>query len=156
MVKLNEWGIEEKYWEDFPLGGKMRTTEVTVTEAHLVNWGCLTGDWYPLHFNEEYAKTTVFKGRIAHGPLTLALAIGLVGMTGYLGTSVIAWLGVGNMRLPAPVRIGDTIHVETEVIDKKETKKAEQGVTTIRYTIKNQRDEEVMIAEQNLMMHHRK
>lgn len=61
-----------------------------------------------------------------------------------------------KMRLPRPVRIGDTIHVEPEVIDKKETSKADRGVTTFKYVVKNQRDEVVGEWEYALLMHRRK
>lgn len=155
VEEINRWGLKVKYWEDFPLGEKIRTQGVTITEAHLVNWAALTGDWYPLHLDEEYAKTSLFKSRIAHGPLVMALAIGLVMRTGYFGTSIMAWLGVNNSRLPLPVRIGDTIHVETEIIDKKEMEKVERGVAIVRLTVRNQRDEEVIICDNAFMMHRR-
>lgn len=148
--------MAEKCWDDFKVGDKFRTQAVTVTETHVVNWTSLTGDWYPLHTDEEWAKKTVFGGRIAHGPLTFALAVGLVGMSGIFGDSLIAWLGMDRMRLPRPVRIGDTIHVEPEVIDKKETSKADRGVTTFKYVVKNQRDEVVGEWEYALLMHRRK
>lgn len=148
--------MAEKCWDDFKVGDKFRTQAVTVTETHVVNWTSLTGDWYPLHTDEEWAKKTVFGGRIAHGPLTFALAVGLVGMSGIFGDSLIAWLGMDKMRLPRPVRIGDTIHVEPEVIDKKETSKADRGVTTFKYVVKNQRDEVVGEWEYALLMHRRK
>ena len=147
--------MSEKCWEDFKVGDKIITQGVTITEAHVVNWGCLTGDWYPLHFDEDYAKKTHFKGRIAHGPLTFGMAVGLVGMSGLFGDSLVAWLGCDKMRIPAPVKIGDTIHVEPEVIRKKETKNKGTGITTFKYVIKNQRQETVMEFEFNLMMYRR-
>lgn len=147
--------MSKKCWEDFKVGDKIVTPGVTITEAHVVNWGWLTGDWYPLHFDEEYAKKTEFKGRIAHGPLTFGMAVGLVGMSGIFEDSLVAWLGCDKMRVPAPVRIGDTIHVEPEVINKKETKNSGRGITTFKYVIKNQRQETVMEFEFNLLMYRR-
>ena len=148
--------MAEKCWEDFKVGDKFRTQGVTVTETHVVNWTSLTGDWYPLHTDEEWAKkNTAFGGRIVHGPLTFALAVGLVGLSGIFEDSLIAWLGMDKMRLPRPVRIGDTIHVEPEVIDKKETSKSERGVTTFKYIVKNQKDEVVGEWEYLLLMHRR-
>ena len=147
--------MAKKNWEDFTVGDKITTPCVTVTETHVVNWGCLTGDWYPLHFDEEYAKKTIFKGRIAHGPLTFGLAVGLLGCTEFFEDSLIAWLGCDKMRIPRPVLIGDTIHVEVEVIGKKETKSKERGITVFKYQVKNQRDEVVMEFEYTLLMHRR-
>ena len=82
-----------------------------MTETHVVNWAGLTGDFYPLHMDHEYAAKTQFGERIAHGPMIFALAVGLVAQAGFGEDSVIAWLGVDKMRMHAPVRIGDTVRV---------------------------------------------
>lgn len=144
-----------KFWDDFPLGDKVTTMGVTVTEAHLVNWAGLTMDFYPLHMDKEFASKTTFGERIAHGPLTFALAVGLLGRTGIAQDSVIAWLGVDNMRIPAPVMIGDTIHVEAEVTQKRETKQSDQGYLAMCYTVVNQRGETVMVFDMKFLMHRR-
>lgn len=145
----------QKYWEDFKLGDKLTTAAVTVTETHIVNFAGLTLDYYPLHTNEEYAKKTQFGGRIAHGPLTFCLAVGLVGQTGVFADSLVAFLGVERLRLLGPVRAGDTIHVEAEVTNKRETSKPERGLITMTYNIVNQRGESVATVEMNFMMHRR-
>jgi len=149
--------MKQKYWDDFKVGDKVMTRAVTITETHIVNWASLTGDWYPLHVDEEYSKTTQFGGRIAHGPLTFGLAIGLMGTAdpNPFGDSVVAWLGLDKLRALAPVRIGDTIHVEAEVVNKREAKRKDRGITIYKYVIKNQRDEEVMEFESSFMMHRR-
>ena len=105
----------ERSWESFATGDCYRTESITVTETHVVGWAGLTGDWVPLHVDAEYAATTDFGQRIAHGPLTLALALGLVTRTGIFGMSVLAWLGLDNVRLPRPVLLGDTITTEVVV-----------------------------------------
>jgi acyl dehydratase len=147
--------MASKYWEDFNIGEEVITPSITITEAHLVNWAGLTMDFYPLHMDEEYAKKTVFKGRIAHGPLTFALAIGLVYRTGIYGDSILAWLSVENMKIPAPVRIGDTIRVHAKVTEKLETKNPSRGIIKFFWEIKNQKDESVMTLDYVLMIHRR-
>ena len=147
--------MRTKYWDDFSVGDKFITQAVTITETHVVNWGCLTGDWYPLHFDKEYAEKSPFKERIAHGPLIFGMSVGLVGMSGIFEDSLVAWLGCDKLRLPAPVKILDTIHVETEIVSKRETKNAEKGITIFKYVVKNQRDEMVMEFEYSLMMYRR-
>jgi acyl dehydratase len=142
-----------KYWEDFRVGDEVTTQSITITDAHLVNWAGLTMDFYPLHMDEEYAKKTMFKSRIAHGPLTFAMAVGLVYMTGIYGDSVLAWLGVESMKLPLPVRIGDTIKVNGKVIDKRKTKHPLRGVIKFSHDIRNQREETVMMFDYIVMMH---
>lgn len=145
--------MPEKYWEDFEVGFNFKTPSITVTETHVVNWAGLTMDFYPLHVDEVYASRTVFKGRIAHGPLIFGLAVGLAAQAKIEGGAMIAWLGVDNMKMLAPVRIGDTITVFISVIDKRETKKESQGLQTWQYTVKNQRDEAVMMLDMKFIMH---
>ena len=147
--------MKEKRWEDFEISEKNITDCVTVTEAHLVAFSNLTGDWYPLHMDAEYANTSRFKQRIAHGPLTMSLGVGLMGRSTYYGDAIMALIGIDKVRPVLPVFIGDTIHVESEVISKKETSKLDRGVITLRYDYKNQRGETVMDLEFTLMMHRR-
>lgn len=141
-----------KYWEDFRVGDTTTTQAITITEAHLVSWAGLTMDFYPLHMDEEYARTTDFGGRIAHGPLIFSMSVGLVYLTGIYGDSILAWLGVENMKIPAPVRIGDSVRVTANVSEKRETKHPGRGITTFRWDVKNQRDEIVMSLDFVLMM----
>lgn len=128
---------------------------ITITDAHLVNWAGLTMDFYPLHMDEEHAKKTPFGTRIAHGPLIFAMAMGLAYIVGLYADSIIAWLGLENMRIPRPTKIGDTIRVEIEVKEKRETSKLERGIGVFTYTVKNQRDEDVMIFDCLQLMHRR-
>lgn len=148
--------MRKKYWDDFKVGDKLKTNGLTVTETHMVNFACLTGDFLPLHMDEEYAKKTMFGGRIIHGPLTYSLAVGLVGLTNWYEDSIIGLLGVDRMRLPRPVKPGDTIHVNVEVISKKETTKADRAVITLHYQVMNQREEEVLVLDYSIMMHRKK
>ena len=147
--------MPEKFWEDFSVGDKVTSMAITVTEAHVVTWAGLTMDFYPLHMDKEYAARTPFKERIVHGPLTFAMAVGLMGMTGYAKDSVIAWLGVDNMRIPAPVKIGDTIRLHVEITELRETKNPDQGFALMRYEVVNQREEPVMTFDMKFLMHRR-
>ena len=144
-----------KFWDDFKLNQTITTPAITVTETHVVNWAGLTMDFYPLHIDQEFASKTVFKERIAHGPLTFALSVGLMYRAGIAEDSVIAWLGADISRIPAPVKIGDTIHVEAQVTELRETKNASQGLMVMRYNVVNQRDEIVMVFDMKLLMHKR-
>ncbi len=131
-------------WESFEVGDRHVTDSITVTETHVVNWAGLTGDWVPLHVDAEYAATSVFGQRVAHGPLTLALALGLGTRTGVFGDSVIAWLGLDEVRLPGPVFFGDTIRTSIEVVERRPTSKPGRGLTVLEYSVSNQRGEVVM------------
>lgn len=134
----------ERWWDSFAVGDRYRTESITVTETHVVTWAGLTGDWVPLHVDAEYAATSEFGERIAHGPLTLALALGLATRTGIFGNCVLAWLGLDDMRLPLPVRFGDTIHAEVAVRESRPTSKHGRGLVVLDYTVCNQRDDTVM------------
>lgn len=147
--------MPEKYWDDFSIGQTFDHLGVTVTETHVVNWAGLTMDFYPLHTNAEYAAATPFGERIVHGPLTFALAVGMMAMIGAAKDSVIAWLGADNMRIPAPVKIGDTIKLHVEVTEMRPTQKPQQGLTIMRYTVSNQRHETVMVFDMKFLMHKR-
>jgi len=146
---------QKKYGDDFPVGFTFSTSAITVTESHIVNWAGLTMDFYPLHMDREYAAKSVFKERIAHGPLIYAMAVGLVAMSGVAGDAAMAWLGVDAMKMQAPVKIGDTIYVFVEVVNTRDTSKPDRSIHTWRYHVKNQRDEEVLIFDYHLMMHKR-
>jgi itaconyl-CoA hydratase len=144
-----------KYGDDFNVGNVYTTPSITVTETHVVNWACLTMDFYPLHMDKEYAAKTQFGQRLAHGPLIFGMAVGLVSMAGFAGDSAVAWLGVDNLKMLAPVFIGDTVTVIVEVMEKKPTTKPDKGVQTWRYSVKNQRGETVMVFDYKLMFHMR-
>jgi acyl dehydratase len=144
-----------KYGDDFNIGDLYTTGAITVTEAHVVNWAGLTMDFYPLHMDAEYAAKTPFGERLVHGPLIFALAVGLVSTAGFGGDAAVAWLGADNMQMLAPVKIGDTIKVVVEVMDRKPTSKPEKGIQVWRYTVKNQRGESVMVFDYKMMFHMR-
>jgi itaconyl-CoA hydratase len=122
----------------------VRSPGVTVTEAHLVNWSGLTGDWSSFHVDAVAAAGSVFGERVAHGPLTLALALGLVTQTGVFGDAIVAWLGLDEVRLPRPVRLGDTIRVQAEVVEALQTSKRDRGHIVLAYVVHNQYGKAVM------------
>jgi len=144
--------FETKYLEDFEIDEGIESFGVTITDAHLVAWAGLTYDHYPLHMDEEFAKNTIFKGRIVHGPFLFAISIGLAGINGFVGDSIIAWLGVENLRVPKPTRIGDTVKVRARVKEKRKTNDPKTGILVLQYEVVNQRDEVVLFYD-NLLMY---
>ena len=142
-------------WEDFPVGRTVTTPRLTVTETHLVQFSSLTGDWYPIHTDMEYAAQSSFGQRIAHGPLTFSLAVGLMYQSQAYGDAIIAWLGAEKMRALAPVFIGDTIHVIAEVTGSRAARDPSRGVVDLVYTVRNQGDEDVMSLSLTMLMRSR-
>jgi len=117
----------------------------TVTEADIANFAAVSGDFNVLHTDEEYAKRTIFGGRIAHGLFTATLISNIIGNK---------LPGVGNVYLKqvfsflAPVRIGDTISAKVEVIEKIEEKQR----LRLRTTCRNQNNELVLDGEALCML----
>jgi 3-hydroxybutyryl-CoA dehydratase len=131
------------HFEEFAVGDTVVSPGRTVDTSDISAFAGLTGDHYPLHVDEEYGRGTRFGGRIAHGPLTFGLAVGLVALSGFLGDAIVAFLECQGMRALAPVRPGDTIRVRVEVVEAEATKPG-YGVLHLDYTVLNQKDEEVM------------
>ncbi|GAB6944478.1 MaoC family dehydratase [Vulcanisaeta sp. JCM 14467] len=136
-------------FDDFQVGMKMKSQGLTITETHIIQFAGLTGDYNPLHVDDVFARETIFEGRVAHGLLVQALAVGL--FAPLVAGTTIALLEV-NSRFLKPVRIGDTIYVESEVVDKKPSEKYNGGVITFRHEVKNQRGEIVATIETKLLI----
>jgi acyl dehydratase len=134
-------------FEGHAVGATYRTLARTVSETDIVNFVNLGGFTEPLFMDMEFvARASLFKRRAAPGALTFALSEGLVMQTGLIHGTGMAWLG-GEIKVVAPVLEGDTIRVEVEVVDKRETSKADRGIVTYRHRVRNQRDEVVMEAK---------
>ena len=139
--------MNSMYFEDFEIGHKFTTFARTITETDITDFVKLTGIYSPLFVDEEFANKSIHKGRIAPGPLTFSFAMGLFTRLGIFEDSVMAFLGMDGMRLSVPVKPGDTIRVEIEITEKKDTKKLDRGVIKERYRVMNQRDETIMTYE---------
>lgn len=125
------------YFEDIEVGQKMVTRGRTITEADIVAFAGLTGDYNPMHTDAEYMKTTPFGQRIAHGMLTLSYAVGQAYQLGFMERTVVAFRGL-EMKFSLPVFIGDTLHAELDVIEKKEARRMGGGIVTLEVKIVNQ------------------
>ncbi len=133
------------YFDQLKVGDKLTTYQRTVSETDIVNFVNMVGLTEELFASVEYVeKKSMFGKRIAPGALTFGLAEGLTIQLGWLRETAMAFLGLDGMRLTAPVFVNDTIHVEIELTELRETKRGDRGVVTAFHTVKNQRDEKVM------------
>ncbi len=123
------------HFEEIEAGDRFTTRGRTITEADIVGFAALTGDTHPQHTDAEWAAAGRFGERIAHGLLVLSYAAGLVPFD---PDRVVALRRVGDATFKAPVRIGDTIHVEGSVEDKRELDEG-HGLVTCRWRVLNQR-----------------
>jgi acyl dehydratase len=134
----------ERHFEDFPVGTVCTTGGRTVDISDISLFAGLTGDHYPLHTDEQFAAQTQFGTRIAHGPLTFCVAVGLVALTGFYGEAVVALREVQSIRALKPVKAGDTVRVLVEVVSAESARRSDQGILSLDYTVVNQHDETVM------------
>ena len=131
------------YYENFNTGDETSSPGRTITEADIVNFAGLTGDWYELHTNIEYASKTRFGQRIAHGALIFSISTALNVRAMPPGNTLIAFYGVDKLRFVKPTFIGDTIHCVNKILEKSE-KDASSGVVASLCEVLNQRGEVVI------------
>ena len=142
-------------YEEFSVGQLIETPARTVGEGDVTQFAGLSGDFNPLHTDEESAKRTPLGGRIAHGMLTVAISTGQQNQTGVFEGTTLALLGLDKLRFTAPVRLGDTIRTEMTVRECKESSKTDRGIVGFDVAVKNQRGEAVATWEQTVMMRRR-
>lgn len=140
------------YYEEFEVGQTFVSAARTITEADVVQFAGLSGDFNPLHTNEEFAKTTPFQTRIAHGALGFSIVTGLMDRLGIFEGTAIAFLGVENWTFSAPILIGDTIHFEMKINNKRTTSKKGRGIIFREVVVYNQRQEVVQKGQMNIMV----
>ena len=124
------------YFDDVEIGQEWESLSRTVTEADIVNFAGVSGDFNPIHVDQEFVKTTRFGRPIAHGLLTLAIASGLSVHNPPMRT--IAFLSIREWHFREPVYIGDTVRVHTQVLEKQERSRGRRGVITWERKIVNQ------------------
>lgn len=138
-------------YDEFEIGTSYTSQARTVTEADVVNFAGLSGDFNPLHTDAEFGKTAPSGGRIAHGVLILAMATGMANWMGIFEGTTLALMEQVT-RYKGAVKFGDTVHLEMQVAEKKLTSKPDRGVVKFATRVCNQRDELVIDGEWTLLM----
>ena len=141
---------EAKFFEDFELGDVMTTRGRTVDIGDITGFAGLTGDHYQLHTDAQYMAGNRFGQRIAHGPLTFSLAVGLVGLSGFYGDAIAALVEITALKATAPVFAGDTLHV-VATITGHDASGPKYGTLGVTYSVRNQSDVEVMTFLQTML-----
>ncbi|UCH87966.1 MAG: MaoC family dehydratase N-terminal domain-containing protein [Thermoplasmata archaeon] len=150
-----EYKFRGRTFDEFDEGEEIMTASRTVTEADVVNFAGLSGDFNPLHTDESFAEKTPFKGRIAHGMLSMAIATGLANQMGIFEGTTLALLSQ-TIKYTGAVKFGDTIRLKLKVGEKKESSKSDRGIITFDNQILNQNDEIVVETQWVLMMTRKK
>ena len=141
-----------KYFEDLQVGQRIRhRLSRTITETDNVLFCSLTANTQPLHLDEEFAAKTPFGKRIVNGIFTMGLAVGLTVSDLTEGT-IVANLSYEKVSHPKPVFHGDTLTVETEVLETRASRsKPDQGIVRLRHVGTNQRGEVVVEMERTVL-----
>lgn len=148
--------MESKFFEDVKVGDKLVTPGRTITETDIVLFAGMAGTLEPLFTDMEYVKkNSLFGRRFAQGTLVLSISMGLSVQLGWTHGTAMGFLGIDQLRATKPVFCNDTIHVDVEFTDKKETRHADRGVVTTRRSVKNQDDEVVMTYMHTMLIRRR-
>lgn len=140
-------------WSDLHLGQEFRSRTRTITEADVVSFAGLTGDYSEIHVSESVAGSGDFGGRIAHGLLVLSYAHGMMLGGGLLADCAVAFLGISDWRFREPVHLGDTIHVTFRIVELRKSRSLEhRGILTLEVDIINQRSAIVQSGRKSLLL----
>jgi acyl dehydratase len=129
-----------RYYEEIDVGESFESPARTITETDVIVFAGLSGDYNQLHTDAEFARTTRFGERVAHGLLVLSVASGLVTRLGFIEGTVQAFMGL-DWKFRAPVLIGDTVRVRVEVRRKRAMPRLNGGFVFLDVAVLNQRDE---------------
>ena len=142
-----------RYFDEIEVGEEYESPGRTVTEADIVLFAGISGDYNIVHTDAEFMKGSIFGERIAHGLLGLSIQSGLLtrAMQPY---ATLAFAGL-RWKFKGPIKIGDTIRVRGKVIAKKEGGQPDRGLVTLERAVVNQRDEVVQEGETDLMVERR-
>lgn len=141
----------DMYFEDFQTGDYMTSPSRTITEADVVNFAGISGDYNPIHTDVEFAKKSMFGKPIAHGILGLSVATGLAARLGFIENTAQAFLGL-DWKFKGPIFIGDTIRLRGEVTRTKALGRLGGGVIVLKVSLLNQRDEVVQEGEWTVLV----
>lgn len=130
------------FFEEFIVGDQTESVGRTITEADIVNFAGLSGDYNLIHTDAEYSKGQMFGQRVAHGLLVLSIASGLAVRLGFMEDTILAFRGL-EWKFVAPVFIGDTIRVRVAVEATKAVPRLGGGIVTLKMEVVNQKDEVV-------------
>ncbi|MEW6569022.1 MAG: MaoC/PaaZ C-terminal domain-containing protein [Chloroflexota bacterium] len=143
------------YFEEFEVGQRVITPARTITEADIVNFAGLTGDYNLIHTDAVYAQGTPFGQRVAHGILGLAMASGLATRTGILEATVLAFREITEWKFSRPVFIGDTVWAELVVEETKALPRLGGGSLLLAVEVKKQDGEVVMKGRWSILVQSR-
>lgn len=145
-------GMEAKFLEDLRAGDVFTGPARTITEADVVGFAGLSGDFNPIHTDAEFARDTPYGQRVVYGLLGISIMTGLLDRTGLFSGSAIAMLGIRDWTFSGPLFIGDTIRFRLTITDVRRTSSGDRGIVKRYFELLNQRDEIVQHGYIDLMV----
>lgn len=143
MDRENEVYPRGLYFEEFEIGQEIYSVGRTVTEADVVGFASVIGDWTRIHTDAVYAAQHPLGQRVAHGLLGLSIAVGLVTRTGLIEGSILAFREIGDWKFRLPIYLGDTISMRATIIDTKPVRQMGGGLVNLKVNLLNQDDKVV-------------
>jgi 3-hydroxybutyryl-CoA dehydratase len=140
------------YFEEFELGQSVTSVGRTITEADVVGFAALTGDWTSIHVDAEYAAQHPFGQRVAHGLLGLSVASALAVRMGFMEGTVLAFREINDWKFSLPIFFGDTIRVRASVVGLKAMSRLGGGAVTFKVEILNQEDKVIQRGKWTVLM----
>ena len=140
------------HYEDFRPGQEFMSQGRTITETDVVTFAGWSWDTNPVHTDAESARRGRFGEPIAHGLLGLSVAMGLASRLGVFESCSIALLGIQGWRFRRPLLLGDTVRCRVEILDTRLTSTGDAGILRRRFTLLNQREEDVQDGEIPLLV----
>ena len=142
------------FYDDLYVGAYFRTGSMTVTESHIVQFAGMSGDFFEVHMDDEFARNQGFPGRIAHGLLGLCLVDGLKNRA-EAQVQAVASLGWNEWSFRAPIIAGDSIRATVKVEDMRVTSAGNRGVVHLWFEVQNQ-DGVIVQSGRNALLMRRK
>jgi 3-hydroxybutyryl-CoA dehydratase len=141
------------HYEEIEEGLSWETGGITVTESQILAFAGLSGDFYDIHVDDDYAKGLGYPGRVAHGILGLALTDGLKNRS---SVRLAAMVSLGwRWKFSGPILVGDRVSATIRIVSKRPTRHADRGIVTLAFELRNQSGKVVQEGENDLMVHRR-
>ena len=140
-----------RYYEELEVSARFDTPRRTILDADIIQFAGLTADFNPLHTDDIHASHSDFRGRVAHGPMLVGMAFGLLSRVGLLDGTALALLEIA-WTFQAAVRPLDTIHVQATVADARLSRKNDRGIIQLNIEIVNQHGKTVQAGHAKVLV----
>lgn len=143
--------MTERTFEEIDAGASFTGPETAVRREDFETFGRITRDTAPIHYDDEFARNSVFGGVVAHGLFGLSLMAGLKGELHLHGSNALASLGWNNVRFAMPIFPESRVHVRATVLTKRPSRKAGQGVVNYRVELLDA-DENCLVEGEHVLL----